>query len=160
MKSLIHLCCLGLLVHTVSPLSAYEVLNTLSSYGWLDQYSLNTRHSYIGDEACVPTSSVNSLTYLQNVAPQIFGTHLTGVNYYDWENMGDYFISTMGTTVNVGTYYDQFVYALNAYVTQTQGYPNVQFSGIFPANNWVSPYTQPAYITAGTPDIPFFIEPP
>lgn len=127
----------------------------VSSYGWLDQYSMNSRHSFVGDEACVPTSSTNALTYLQNAVPFLFGTTLSGSTYADWIATDDYLIGVMGTTAVAGTYYDQFVYAIHQYITETKGYPEVQFSGIFPSNNWAPPYPQPNYIVSGVPSIPF-----
>lgn len=128
----------------------------VSSYGWLDQYSMDSKHNFVGNEACVPTSSTNALTYLQNAVPFLFGDTLSGSSYADWEATDDYLIAAMGTTAIAGTYYDQFVYAIHQYITQTKGYSEVQFSGIFPGNNWAPPYTQPSYIVSGVPSIPFF----
>ena len=139
------------------PLSAFEILNQVNKYGWLDQYSFNTEHHFIGDEACVPTSSTNGMTYLQNAVPFIFDSSLSGTTYSDWKATGDYLIRTMGTTADVGTYYYQFVYALNDYITVTKGFSEVQFSGMFPNDNWdpAGGYPQPNYITSGRPNIEF-----
>ncbi len=62
--------------------SIYRAVQDASSFGWLDQFSLNSEaYNYVGPQACVPTSSVNVMTYLQNVAPSYFGTSLTGSTY-------------------------------------------------------------------------------
>lgn len=37
----------------------------------MDQYSMNQENSIVGNEACVTTSSVNALVYLQNLNPAL-----------------------------------------------------------------------------------------
>jgi hypothetical protein len=132
----------------------------VSLYGWMDQYSVNTENNFVGDEACVPTSSVNAMTYLQNIDPDYFGTSLTGSNYTTWHATDDLLISPqyMNTTVGEGTYYNVFVYAINQYITQTMGFTNTLFSGMFPTDNWDSSYPQPSYITDGRPTESFLAD--
>ena len=65
------------------------VSNPVVLYGWLDQHSLDTYNNFVGNEACVPSSTVNGLTYLQNINPSLYGTNLTG---------GTNISSTQGTT--------------------------------------------------------------
>lgn len=134
--------------------SDFTVVNSVSRYGWLDQYSMDTRHSFVGNEACVPTSSTNALTYLQNAVPQIFGDVLSGTTYAQWEDTDDYLIHQMKTTAGGGTAYDDFVYALHTYITETKGFSEVQFSGFFPDSIWRPKLPQPSYIQSGITSIP------
>jgi len=133
-----------------------DQLINVNYYGWLDQYSITDR-GFVGDEACVPTSSTNAMTYLQNINPQIFGSSLTGTSYASWIATDELLIDLMNTTVKSGTTDFRFVPALNTYITQTKGFPNVQFSGLFyPFNDWNPPkYPKPSYIQAGLPTIEF-----
>lgn len=133
----------------------FDELIPVSSYGWMDQYSLNSRHHFVGDEACVPTTSTNALTYLQNAAPFVFGDTLSGTTYPEWDATDELLINLMGTKPVVGTYYNQFVYAINDYIIQTKGFSEVQFSGMYPSNNWSTTYPQPSYMIQGVPSIPF-----
>lgn len=130
--------------------------NSLSLYGWMDQYSMNTENNFIGDEACVPTSSVNALVYLQNLNPSLFGTAFTGgTNYSDWHALDNQLIGLYGTTATNGTYYAQFVYALQQFVQQTNGFGQVSFASMFPSDNWYIPYTDPSFNVNGRPTIDF-----
>ena len=137
------------------------VILNLSSFGWLDQYSLdNATYNYVGPEACVPTSSVNAMTYLQNVAPGYFGTALTGSNYASWISADATLVSPsyMDTTPTNGTYYNHIPYALDKYIIQDNSFTSVSFSGIFPEDYWGSaPYDKPSYMTDGHPTSGFFL---
>lgn len=139
------------------PIYSFATFNQIipvSYYGWLDQYSITDR-GFVGKEACVPTSSTNGMTFLQNVDPEIFGTQLTGTTYADWMNTDEILIDLMNTTVGNGTSDDRFVWGLSRYLQQDENFPQVQFSGIFPADAWTARYPQPFYITSGHPTIPF-----
>lgn len=131
------------------------ILIDVKSYGYLDQYSLNTSHGFIGDEACVPSASVNAMTFLQNSVPNIFGTTLTGTTYSDWEATADVLINIMGTQPNSGTSFYRLPYGLKKYISQMKGYTQVQFSGRFPYSAWApgQGYPKPNYITSGKPDL-------
>jgi hypothetical protein len=133
-----------LLATTARAQTTYTSIQNVSSYGWLDQYSLNTlQYNFVGEEACVPTSSVNTMTYLQNIAPGYFGTKLTGSSYDDWISADATLISPdyMNTTRPGGTLYNHLHFGLNGYVVQDsgRGFSNVQFSGMIP-----SPWDDPA----------------
>ncbi len=125
--------------------------------GWLDQYSMDKRHDFIGNEACEPTSSTNALTYLQNVAPQVFGTQLSGSTYANWEDTDDVLIKVMGTTKKNGTYDYLMVYGLHTYITEMKDFPEVRFSGMYPNDTWypAGGYPKPPYITHGKPTVEF-----
>lgn len=119
-------------------------LNTAGA-GWLDQYSL----SVIGDEACVPTSATNAMTYLQSVAPGYLGTSLTGSSYADWENAahaiagGDY----LNTSATDGTDLDYIPHGISKYIHENKGFTGVQFGGAFAPDIWEdSPFERPSYI--------------
>lgn len=139
----------------------YSVSEQASYFGWLDQYSLdNSTYHFVGNEACVPTSSTNAMTYLQNLAPQYFGTALTGTTYANWISTDALLITPayMDTKPSSGTYYDHLPYALNKYIVTDKGFTAVQFSGIFPADYWgTGKYAKPGYITDGNPTSAFFL---
>ena len=80
---------LVILFALVVNVKSQPVSNPVGLYGWLDQHSLDTYNSFVGNEACVPSSTVNGLTYLQNINPALYGTNLTG---------GTNISSTQGTT--------------------------------------------------------------
>jgi hypothetical protein len=139
----------------VGSLQAQTTILPTSYYGWLDQYSMNTEHNFVGDEACVPTSSTNAMTYLQNAFPSIYGTSLTGTTYSDWHDTDNILIDQMGTTVAEGTYYDQFVYALQNYIVVQKNFVNTQFSAMFPKDMWETPYPDPTFNIDGHPTASF-----
>ena len=128
--------------------TTYRSIQDVSSYGWLDQYSLNTlEYNFVGAEACVPTSSVNTMTYLQNSFSSYFGTNLTGTPYADWINVDatlispDYMNTGPEGATNKATAYNRLHFGLNKYVVQDlgRGFSNVQFSGMIPSAAWDSP---------------------
>lgn len=146
---------LGLALLSAFALPAEALTLDLADYGWMDQYSLDTSHNFLGDEACVPTSSTNALTYLQNAFPALYGTSLSGTTYVDWKATDETLVTQMGTTAANGTYYDQFIYALQNYITVQKNYAFTQFISMFPANNWSEPYPDPAFNTNGHPTASF-----
>jgi hypothetical protein len=157
LSSKIRLICLSafVLLAGVSTLPAQTIPS--SYYGWMDQYSI-TEEDFVGDEACVPTSSTNAMTLLQNLYPSYFGTSLTGNDYASWKDTDKLLITPayFDTTVGNGTYDDALVTGLVKYITVTAGFSNVQFAGIFPANDgWDSQYPEPDFITNGKPDASF-----
>jgi len=141
--------------------TVYNVMENASYFGWLDQYSLdNATYHFVGSEACVPTSSTNAMTYLQNLAPSYFGTALTGTSYSSWMSTDTLLISApyMDTTPKDGTYYDHIPFALNKYIIVDNKFSSVQFSGIFPVDYWSGgDYSKPSYITDGNPTSGFFL---
>ena len=139
--------------------TTYTAILNVSFFGWLDQFSLNTPNfNFVGHNACVPTSSVNVMTYLQKAAPDYFGTDLTGLTYADWINV-DTTLSApeyMNTSPQTGTFYNRIHFGLNEYVVQNQGFTGVQFSGMIPSSVWNSPASpppepRPATIADGLP---------
>jgi len=54
-----------------------------SLFGYLNQYEPQITGVF-GGNACVPTSAINAMVYMQNVAPDIFGINLAGSSYNDW----------------------------------------------------------------------------
>ncbi len=125
----------------------YTSILDVSSFGWLDQFSLNTPNfNFVGHNACVPTSSVNVMTYLQKAAPDYFGTNLTGTTYTNWIDV-DTTLSApgyMNTSPTLGTPYNRLHFGLNKYVVQDLGFTNVHFSGMIPSAAWDSPLNPPA----------------
>ena len=90
---------------------AQAVSNPVGQYGWLDQHSLDTSNNFTGNEACIPSSTVNGLTYLQNLNPSLFGTNLTGStnisstqglpnSYNNWVKTDQMLIGLAGTEPN------------------------------------------------------------
>jgi hypothetical protein len=152
--------------------TTYTSIQNVSSYGWLDQYSLNTlQYNFVGEEACVPTSSVNTMTYLQNIAPGYFGTNLTGLTYADWINVDTTLISpdymntgpkSAGPT-NAATAFNHLHFGLNKYVVQNKGFTEVQFSGMIPSLVWdiparPAPEPRPAAIADSFPTWQFLYD--
>lgn len=132
----------------------YDTQENISLFGWLDQYSLdNAQYNFVGDEACVPTSSTNAMTYLQNLDPGLFGTSLTGTTYSDWISTDATLISSpyMDTKPSSGTYFYRIPYALTKYVTADRGF-GLQMSGMFDPGSWNPPdYPQPSFVTNAVP---------
>ena len=142
---------LALLAPPSKAQNTYTAIQDVSSFGWLDQYSLNTPDfSFIGHNACVPTSSVNVMTYLQKAAPDYFGTDLTGLTYADWID-ADTTLSApgyMNTSPDSGTAYNRLHFGLNKYVVQDLGFTEVQFSGMIPESVWSNtPPPEPRPVT-------------
>jgi hypothetical protein len=130
----------------------YRSIQDVSSYGWLDQFSLNTlEYNFVGAEACVPTSSVNTMTYLQNSFSSYFGTNLTGTPYTNWIDVDatlispDYMNTGPKGATNEATAYNRLHFGLNKYVVQDsgRGFSNVQFSGRIPSFVWDNPASPP-----------------
>ena len=150
--------------------TTYRSIQDVSSYGWLDQYSLNTlEYNFVGAEACVPTSSVNTMTYLQNSFSSYFGTNLTGTSYADWINVDatlispDYMNTGPKGATNEATAYNHLHFGLNKYVVQNQGFTGVQFSGMIPSLGWdiparPAPEPRPAAITDSFPTWQFLYD--
>ena len=144
---LLGLSALVLLASSSKGQSIYRAVQDASSFGWLDQFSLNSAaYNYVGPQACVPTSSVNVMTYLQNVAPSYFGTSLTGSTYGDWISADTTLISPayMNTSPTTGTAFNRLPFALNEYVVQDYGFTGVQILGMIPDSVWTaSPAPEP-----------------
>lgn len=138
----------------ISSLSA-QTLIPITYYGYLDQYSMNAIHNLVGNDACVPTSTTNALTFLQNFYPEIYGSALSGTNYSDWKTTDSILIGLMGTQANVGTYDTQFVYGLNAFF-DTINLPAPVLTGVFYDAGWGGAYPRPSYISDGHPTLSFF----
>jgi len=141
--------------------TTYSVTESISCFGWLDQYSLDSAtYNNVGPQACVPTASTNAMTYLQNLAPGYFGTALTGTTYASWMAADATLVSAgyMDTDPASGTYYNHIPYALNKYIIGDKGFSSVQFSGMFENSQWTdAPYDKPSYITEGTPTTQFLL---
>ena len=133
----------------------YSAAENPAAFGWLDQYSLdNSTYHFVGNEACVPTSTTNAMTYLQNVAPSIFGTSLTGTSYADWIATDALLISPayMDTTPRDGTYTGPQFYGTTKYITETMGFTQVSFGGQAPSDAWgTGIYAKPAWVVDGFP---------
>ena len=141
-----------LLAATARAQTTYTSILNVSSFGWLDQYSLNTPDfNFIGHDACVPTSSVNTMTYLQNSFSSYFGTNLTGTPYTNWIDVDatlispDYMNTGPKGATNEATAYNHLHFGLNKYVVQNQGFTEVQFSGMIPSpwENQANPAPEP-----------------
>ncbi|MDA0293519.1 MAG: PEP-CTERM sorting domain-containing protein [Verrucomicrobia bacterium] len=150
--------------------TTYTSILDVSSFGWLDQFSLNTlEYNFVGAEACVPTSSVNTMTYLQNSFSSYFGTNLTGSSDADWINVDatlispDYMNTGPKGATNEATAYNHLHFGLNKYVVQNQHFPGVQFSGMIPSLGWdiparPAPEPRPAAIADSFPTWQFLYD--
>ena len=144
--------------------TTYTSILNVSFFGWLDQFSLNTPNfNFVGHNACVPTSSVNVMTYLQKAAPDYFGTDLTGLTYADWID-ADTTLSApgyMNTSPTSGTAYNRLHFGLNKYVVQDLDFTEVQFSGRIPESVWSAtppPEPRPATIADNLPTWQFLYD--
>ncbi len=148
LASLLYLTLGSTLVHSQS------VLLPIADYGWLDQYSMNARHNLVGNDACVPTSTTNALTFLQNTYPEIYGTTLSGTGYSDWEDTDSALIGFMDTQAGQGTYDPQFVYGLQSYLTSISAAP-IFLTGMFSDAGWGGSFPKPSFVTDGHPGVSF-----
>jgi hypothetical protein len=134
----------------------------VTDYGYLDQYNLNEANNFVGDEACVPTSSTNALTYLQNVNPGVFGMSLTGTTYASWEATDQNLINILGTTAgsNGGTYDYRIPYGIDQYVSSiSPSYASeIKLSGQFKDTGWTVEYPRPEDIKNKIPEPTFFYD--
>ena len=154
--------CLSVLVllsFTAATLEAqtFSTVIPSSDYGYLDQYNMNTAESLVGDDACVPTSTTNALTLLQNLNPGVFGTGLSGSTYTQWQATDHALIHDMGTTANNGTSYVRIPYGINSYLGSlpTNYTSSITLSGQFSTGGWDRSYPQPSYISAVNPTAAF-----
>ena len=122
-----------------------------SLFGYLNQLEPQITNAF-GMNACVPTSSINAMTYLQNMDPLTFGTNLTGLTYTDWINAdlnlgSNYF----GTTSSTGTPNNVVQSGLQNYFSDL-GFTNVQI------NAQINTETRTSYgnILDNFPSINFF----
>lgn len=159
-------CVLGgwLAPHAAIAEVTYQAIHDVSHFGWLDQYSLATpAYGNVGPEACVPTSSVNVMTYLQNRAPGVFGTALTGSSYDDWVAADAVLVGPgyMNTSPSDGTIYNHIPYGLSNCIVRDRGFGGVQISGMIPEMVWAAkppPEPRPALIQDAFPTWEFFYE--
>ncbi len=145
-------CCLPSFVSA----AGYTNVYSNASFGWLDQYSLtNAPNGNIGPQACVPTASVNALTYLQLTGNL---TNLTGTNYASWMDAA-YTLSGsdyMNTSPTSGSFIRTLPSSLDKYVRDYKGFTNVQFAGMFSTDmTWNTSYPKPDYIDIAYPTTSF-----
>ncbi len=145
-------CCLPSLVSA----AGYTNVYSNAYFGWLDQYSLtNAPNGNIGSQACVPTASVNALTYLQ-LSGNL--TNLTGTNYASWMDAAYTLSDTnyMNTSPSTGSFIRTLPSSLDKYVRDYKGFTNVQFSGMFSTDmTWNTSYPKPDYIDVAYPTTSF-----
>jgi len=163
-RNILVLVAVFVLLQNAVPLRAattHSISQNISYFGWLDQYSLDSAaYNFVGPEACVPTSATNAMTYLQNLAPGVFGSALTGMTYETWMSADATLASApyMNTDPDDGTDYYYVPYALNKYIVGDKGFAFVEFSGMYPIDYWgPAPYDKPSYITDGTPTMEFLL---
>lgn len=145
-------------VGEASSIEVYSVSENPGFFGWLDQYVVGTGTSSVGPDACVPTSTTNAMTYLQNAAPSVFGTMLTGSGTAGWLATDLTLITPtyMDTQPNVGTTTGRQFYGTWQYIVDTHGFSpvtQVMFGGQVPADYWThrSYGAKPAYVQDGYP---------
>lgn len=145
---------LGLLLLAITSTHAqvsYSVLIDSNYQGYLDQYSLNSSDSFVGNEACVPTSTTNAFVYLQNRYSSLFGYSLAGSTYADWKATDEVLASSSyyNTSPNDGTYNYLIPYVIHSYLSSANQISNVNLSGYFTSDNWSISNPKPSYITDG-----------
>jgi hypothetical protein len=126
---------IALVLLAAFPLHAqnFSVSNDVSNYGYLDQHSLDNINSnnFVGNEACVPTSSVNAFTYLQNVYGSIFGTNLSGSTYADWMNTDQTLINLYGTQSGSGTTPQNFANGIQSYIAGAGFFHEISINSMY-----------------------------
>ena len=135
--------------------AGYTNVYNSAAFSWLDQF--NIQPPDVGSNACVPTSAINALGYLQNSYSTQFGTNLIGTGYANWLANGQTMASSpyMDTTPT-GTLFNHIPFALNKYVKLDKGFNDMTFSGMFNDSVWdLAPYNKPSYITSGMPTTSF-----
>jgi len=134
-----------------------QTIVPISLYGYLDQYSLGSDSSSIGPDACVPTTTTNAFTYLQNAFPAIYGTSLSGSSYEDWKATDRTLVSLMQTAIDGGGTTDaQEVYGLTAYLDGLAlGATYPVMAGIMSDGTWTVTEPRPSYISHGRPGAEF-----
>jgi hypothetical protein len=136
---------------------SYNVSLNTAYFGWLDQYDLDTYKS-VGYNGCVPTSSTNAMTYLQNAYSGYFGTSLTGTTYQNRLDTAEQMVNAMGTDEN-GTQYNRVPYALSNYIITEKGFTQTVFGGMYLSSDyWSVTYPNPGYITDSAPTSGFFLD--
>ena len=136
--------------------SSAQTIIPISLYGYLDQYSLGSDSSSVGPDACVPTSTTNAFTYLQNAFPTIYGTSLSGSSYENWKATDRTLVSLMQTAVGEGTTDAQEVYGITAYLDSLAlGSTYPLMSGIMSDSSWTVAEPRPSYISVGRPGADF-----
>ncbi|MDB4370308.1 autotransporter outer membrane beta-barrel domain-containing protein [Akkermansiaceae bacterium] len=117
-----------------------SVIQDQTSFGWLNQYSLNNfipESDDWGSCACVPTSAVNGMTFLQNEYGFYFNDLLTGSTYADWQAatvlLGRDF---MGTSVIAGTLPQTGYYGLEDFLLQEKEFDLVRLEAMVPDSIW------------------------
>jgi outer membrane autotransporter protein len=98
----------------------FEAGNNYNSYGHLNQDDVPV----IGDMACCPTSAINSLTYLQNRFPVVYGSQLVSIRPIDEVQgiAGRNYMNTgaeTGTTTALGIW-GRYLYVESRVPLQTQ----------------------------------------
>lgn len=134
-------CCLVAftLLANCSPLAfatTLSVQETLSYFGTLNQHSLEYSYPQYGtgggNMACGPVAGINSLVYLSNKYPSVYGPSLIHVAPGDMDNNGshtaydDWIYSAgasgmakyafMNTTLANGTWHDNFIRGMYSYI--------------------------------------------
>ena len=139
--SLVALIVISLISTHVLASSEYSVIQERTSFGWLSQYSLRDFDPDLDGwdaYACVPTSSVNGMTFLQNEYGFYFSDQLTGSSYTDWAATDALLVSPayMNTQTGFGTLADRAYYGLEAFLVQNKGFDLVGLEGMIPEVVW------------------------
>jgi hypothetical protein len=150
-------------------------------FGNLDQHSLQYAYSQFGtgndNMACGPTAATNSLVYLENAFPSLFGQSLiasaghsmqgksTYTTYDDWIYTAGGVLASpkyMNTTQAEGTYHDQFIWGLYKYTESVAGgklsYAAEDYSSPKYWGNAPAPSGPPSWVKGGGPTWDFIYD--
>ena len=116
-------------------MAVYAVQEPTALFGNLDQHALSYAYPQFGSGAasiaCCPTAATNSLAYLQNAFPSLYGNSLVATASADLDNSGavnayDSLVQTAGSSLAsstymntaqpIGTWHHNFVTGLSSYV--------------------------------------------
>ena len=164
----------------VSP-STLVAQENRADFGNLDQHSLQVSYPALGtgnnNMACGPVAATNSLVYLDNAFPGVYGTSLIASAGHDMDNDSAYTAyddwiytaggclatsSYMNTTKANGTYCDNFTWGLYTYVEQQAPGKTVYSAEQYNASsNWgnaPAPDTPPSWVQSKTPNWDFIYD--
>jgi len=95
----------------------YQAYLPIAYFGYLDQDDLlNVLPPGLAAQACGPVAAVDSLVFLQNQYPNIYGSNLVGDHLFDWITGAFFLVGYMHTTVQNGTTDTDFINGLISFM--------------------------------------------
>lgn len=155
--------------------TVFSIQETIGYFGNLNQHSLEYSYSQYGtgggNMACGPVAGINSLVYLTNRFPSVYGSSLIHVAPGDMDNSGshtaydDWIYSAgasgmakyayMNTTLQNGTWHDNFIRGIYSYIeASVSGVTQYSAQDYWSPTYWGNAPTtrpQPSWVLGQTP---------